>query len=404
MALAILFSAYAVFMMFPLYRSLSPQGVPSTDAEWEFKNYEFMGVPGANVPNAPTPVPNALYVYAAVATFAYLVLKAAVRVRAKDGSQPSALVEIIDHTCDALSITFLTLTLAAALRLGVSTETVILFCSVHVEYYFTNWEHIQRGEGDTSSQSFKLTVNEGLLLAIVAYLSNITIAATDAMNDSSLNGSFWRIDVGYLIPDFGRGSLDKCPVSLISKTSDGCFRLNQFLVYVFATVVALHVVLRVRPVRARHLEFENSAELLLAAYKQLLPIASAVTATILWASNSPTELFKRRPHIFFMGIGVVLGNVNIRLMTANLSKQKFSCYPYMLLLLCLSTFISICGGYGYEYDREDPVKTPSEDICLLWFFINSLSNGHRLVSNITSELCRATKSSLVILDPKHNSK
>jgi len=65
MALAILFSAYAVFMMFPLYRSLSPQGVPSTDAEWEFKNYEFMGVPGANVPNAPTPVPNALYVYAA---------------------------------------------------------------------------------------------------------------------------------------------------------------------------------------------------------------------------------------------------------------------------------------------------------------------------------------------------
>ena len=52
-----------------------------------------------------------------------------------------------------------------------------------------------------------------------------------------------------------------------------------------------------------------------------------------------------------MGIGVVLGNVNIRLMTANLSKQKFSCYPYMLLLLCLSTFISICGGYGYEYDR-----------------------------------------------------
>jgi len=131
-----------------------------------------------------------------------------------------------------------------------------------------------------------------------------------------------------------------------------------------------------------------------------MPIGSACVATVLWASCSPTELFQRRPGIVFLGVGSVLGNVNIRLMTSNLSKQKFSCYPYMLILLSLCCVISVMGGYGSNYYRDGP----SEDLCLLWFFFNAVWNLWQVVGNITTELCRSMGASVFVLDPKEQKK
>ena len=67
---------------------------------------------------------------------------------ALEKTQASVLVEIMAHSkcrrrpnscnvfvgaaCDSLAITIMTLTLAAATRLGVSTETTILFCGMHL--------------------------------------------------------------------------------------------------------------------------------------------------------------------------------------------------------------------------------------------------------------------------------
>jgi len=131
-----------------------------------------------------------------------------------------------------------------------------------------------------------------------------------------------------------------------------------------------------------------------------MPISAACVSTLLWAWASPTGLFQRRPDIFFIGIGCVLGNVNIRLMTANLSKQKFSCYPYMLILLALCCLISVMGGYGSDYYRDGP----SEDLCLMWFFNNAVWNLFQVVSNITSELCRSMDIAIFVLHPKETSK
>ena len=127
-----------------------------------------------------------------------------------------------------------------------------------------------------------------------------------------------------------------------------------------------------------------------------MPISSACVSTMLWAWGSPTGIFHRRPDIFFVSIGCVLGNVNIRLMTANLSKQKFSSYPYMLILLALCCLISVTGGYGSDYYRDGP----SEDLCLMWFFFNAVWNLYQIVANVTSELCRSMNIAIFVLDSR----
>ena len=89
--------------------------------------------------------------------------------------------------CDSASITLLTLTMAAALRLGVSTETVVLFCAMHVEYYMTNWKHSQMNsmgdEGVTLAGHTLLSVHEGLFAATIAFCVNL------------YDPFFWRRDV-----------------------------------------------------------------------------------------------------------------------------------------------------------------------------------------------------------------
>jgi len=370
-AVLVLFSGYAVFMLYPIYHRFIDGDVYARGTDWEFKTYEYMQVP---------PI---FYVYAAVATLGYLVLKAAVQLRALEKTQASVLVEIMAHTCDSLAITIMTLTLAAATRLGVSTETTILFCGMHLDYYTKNWEGNHRGLGEVAEKEkekhFVLSVNEGLLFAAMAYLVNL------------YDAYWWRADVGVWIPDIGKGSYPECPTQNDAKHSDGCLRLNQLAVYIFAVVILVRTVVRVKAVRDHHDQFEDGVQCISKAYNQMMPIISTCLCTVLWAHSSPTELFRRRPHFFFCSIGCVLGNVNIRLMTANLSKQTFNCYPYMLLLLALSTLISISGGYGHDYDRHGP----NEDICLMWFFINAVKNLQKLTTSIIRELCQAMDASLL---------
>jgi len=79
------------------------------------------------------------------------------------------------------------LTMAAALRLGASEYTVILFCAMQIEYYLTNWTHSQMNSmGDQSTTLLghsALSVHEGLFTTVIAYCVNL------------YDAFFWRRDV-----------------------------------------------------------------------------------------------------------------------------------------------------------------------------------------------------------------
>jgi len=135
LATTVLFSSYAVFMLFPFFHvALKHMAIISTATEFHFKHYEYMEVPAplyayaAGHAQSPRLIAAHVASFSAAATFAYLVLKAAVsntlpaathcvsthcdallfpsltvycgsqvRLRAQDAPDRSALVEIVDH-------------------------------------------------------------------------------------------------------------------------------------------------------------------------------------------------------------------------------------------------------------------------------------------------------------------
>jgi len=268
----------------------------------------------------------------------------------------SALSDVFNIACDAFAICLVVVTLSYATLLGVGAHTILLFCIIEFTYFVTHWQHYHCGSNADSIFS----IQEGLL--------GVTVICCA----SAWNPDLWALDMGEVLEQLSG------------------IRLNHLLVY----CLGLHsLYLNLAAFSRVYTRYENSEGSFFGpAMMQLLPVLSACSCTVVWANNSPTQLFQRHPHWFFLGIGLVLGNLCVRLVTSNMSKQRFSIYPYMITLLLLCTVLSVTGCYG-----DDKEKNKEEEICLAWFFAMGLWNFYNLNKNVCLELSRALDLGIFVL-------
>jgi len=62
------------------------------------------------------------------------------------------------------------------------------------------------------------------------------------------------------VPDVGFGVYDECPADVTSSMSEGCLRLNQLCVILFAVFVVYHAVVRVLAVVGEHRLYHDAEE------------------------------------------------------------------------------------------------------------------------------------------------
>merc|ERR1712166_629102 len=288
---------------------------------------------------------------AAACCAAYATLNTLDEKQGERTGSSSALSDVFNIAADAFAICLITVIISSVTMLG-AQETLVLFCIIEFTYFGAHWVHYHCGSAANSS----LTIKEGLVAVMAACLA------------CAYNPAVWKYDVGTRLP--------------VGNFAPESFVLNQLLVY---ALLAYSCYVNTSSAVRVYTRYQNSEGSLFGpALLQLVPAAVSCVCTVWWAQKSPTALFDRHPHWFFLGIGLVLGNLCVRLVTSNMSKQRFSIYPYMVTLLLLCTILSVTGCYGTDQD-----KNKEEEICLAWFFAMGAWNFYNLTKNICLELSQA---------------
>merc|ERR1712166_424765 len=301
------------------------------------------------------PPPQWACFFAAGTFLAYTTFNSLDEKQADRTGSGSALSDIFNIACDAIAMCLVTISISSVTMLGISTETIVLFCIIEFSYYISHWRHhhypggFGRCDGDVPRERFQ---------------------PDDLEERHELAGcTFQRV------PCLSRARL------LSAEPLDGVRSARLFnLPQCDGDPRSAHQVQR----RRGRILLQRLA-------------AAAARIPLLWlhhclATNSPTQLYARHPHWLFLGIGLVLGNLCVRLVTSNMSKQRFSIYPYMVTLLLLCTILSVTGCYGTDQD-----KNKEEEICLAWFFAMGVWNFYNLTKNVCFELSSALDLGIFVL-------
>merc|ERR1711865_723986 len=310
--------------------------------------------PGATDFNTEAP-PQWSCLFAAATFLAYTTFNSLDEKQGDRTNSGSALSDIFNIACDAFAICLVTISLSSVTMLGISTETIVLFCIIEFTYYLSHWRHYHCGTGGDSV----FTIQEALAAVMAMCLV------------SAYNPLIWQTDMGWV--PFAAG-----------------LQLNQLMVYALLGYSIFVNVIAILSVHTRYSSVEG--DYFFGSLQQLLPAFLSCGCTIVWATHSPTQLYERHPHWLFLGIGLVLGNLCVRLVTSNMSKQRFSIYPYMVTLLLLCTILSVTGCYGTDQD-----KNKEEEICLAWFFAMGVWNFYNLTKNVCFELSSALDLGIFVL-------
>jgi len=311
------------------------------------------------------PPPQWACFFAAGTFLAYTTFNSLDEKQADRTGSGSALSDIFNIACDAIAMCLVTISISSVTMLGISTETIVLFCIIEFSYYISHWRHYHCGTGADSI----ITIQEGLAAVMAMCLV------------SAFNPMIWKNDMSWLVAPFKE--FPACP-------EEGCFQLNHLMVY---ALLGYSIFLNVTAILGVHAKYSDvEGEYFFNGLQQLLPAFLCCGCTIVWATNSPTQLYARHPHWLFLGIGLVLGNLCVRLVTSNMSKQRFSIYPYMVTLLLLCTILSVTGCYGTDQD-----KNKEEEICLAWFFAMGVWNFYNLTKNVCFELSSALDLGIFVL-------
>merc|ERR1712166_635273 len=201
------------------------------------------------------PPPQWACFFAAGTFLAYTTFNSLDEKQADRTGSGSALSDIFNIACDAIAMCLVTISISSVTMLGISTDTII-------------------------------TIQEGLVAVMAMCLV------------SAFNPMIWKNDMSWLVAPFKE--FPACP-------EEGCFQLNHLMVY---ALLGYSIFLNVTAILGVHTKYSDvEGEYFFNGLQQLLPAFLCCGCTIVWATNSPTQLYARHPHWLFLGIGLVLGNL-----------------------------------------------------------------------------------------------
>merc|ERR1740117_627684 len=145
------------------------------------------------------PPPQWACFFAAGTFLAYTTFNSLDEKQADRTGSGSALSDIFNIACDAIAMCLVTISISSVTMLGISTETIVLFCIIEFSYYISHWRHYHCGTGADSI----ITIQEGL----AAVMAMCLVSAFIPM--------IWKNDMSWLVAPFKE--FPACP-------EEGCFQ------------------------------------------------------------------------------------------------------------------------------------------------------------------------------------
>jgi len=249
-----------------------------------------------------------IYVIHAVCLFCYQTLDALDGKHARNTGNSSALGELFDHGCDAVSTTMLVLTVCSTVQLG---STPILFYTVLISnlvFFSAQWEQYTAGKLVLGY----INVTEAQFSSMTIYLITAAFGPNWWLNTFEFNGYTLRYHHVLII--------------------------IQMVLVIFTMLLNIWSVIGI--VREKKLS-------LVKVMSQLIPAIATAVISSLWVHYSPTNVLAKQPQEFLMTIGLLFPNMVGRIVFARMCKADFSWLQYLVFPLLVGlinalTHESIC--------------------------------------------------------------
>jgi len=241
--------------------------------------------------------PSLVYIFVGVCVFIYQTLDAIDGKQARETKSASALGQLFDHGCDSLSTTFLTLSVATTLNLGVSWETMALLFSVQFPFFLAQWQEYH---------THTLTHSMGWIGVTEVQLVTMGFHFVAAL--------------------FGPE---------IYTASVGPIRVNQAIVIL---QLGLGGIITFRTFKTVFSRAKSKVEAVL----QLVPVLGLIVCGCLWASllSYPTlnHAYRRHSRITTCLLGLLFTHLSNQIIVCTLCRMK---YPKQWLLLPLPILVAV---------------------------------------------------------------
>jgi len=272
------------------------------------------------VPNSPTAtesLPPWVYLVNAICIFYYQTMDAWDGKQARRLKLSSALGEIFDHGCDAISTVLITMSMSCVLRIGCGymfftniTFMLLAFFIVQWELYYTD-----------NLELWYLNVTEGQFLAIALNL------------------------IAFFSPDY-----------FITKTTlfDYEVTYGQIVTIPCAAIALSTCLTSFYKVFIKN-EKRHDGKKLIEAVMALTPCIVTAIGFSIWMYNSP-NLFTPNYYLFCIAMGFVFGGLVGRILLARVTKMQYSLWYYIQIPM----FVGVINSFL-------PVKFINEDYLILFY-------------------------------------
>ena len=304
------------------------------------------------------PTPSWVYFYSAIAVLAYQALDAMDGKQARRTGTGSPLGLLMDHGCDALNTTVMSLSVATALQLGSTINAVILWGIGALGFFFATLEEYYTG---VLQLPWINGPNEGIhLMAIIFCLTG------------AYGPSFWSAPAPF-------GDCTRADVVVWLTVALGVATV-AFNAYNIATVVREKK--RTHDVASR--AEEESISSLVAATRSV-PLFLSLSLVYVWAVYSPSDILSRYPRELLWVCGLVVVKLDVGIMVAHLCEQEY--HPFTRTM-CVFLFLAAHGAGLSLWSRynDDALQAKHEDIILAEMGILLVFSIAHMVASLAHEV------------------
>eukprot|EP01119_Soliformovum_irregulare_P010450 TRINITY_DN2572_c0_g1_i2.p1 TRINITY_DN2572_c0_g1~~TRINITY_DN2572_c0_g1_i2.p1 ORF type:complete len:316 (-),score=78.95 TRINITY_DN2572_c0_g1_i2:127-1074(-) len=231
-------------------------------------------------PYLTAPAPTIVYLFHAFAVFAYQTLDALDGKQARRTKTSSALGELFDHGCDAVTTTLMAITCLSSMQVETGWYAYFLILVSNVVFFFAQWEQYNVG-----------TLTLGYINVTEAQFAVMGVHLISAF----FGAEFWNSPV----PILGISYNTLVPMS----------QLATIGYTIFNNVVDVRAVIAERKLEP------------VSVYTQIIPPLACAVFTTLWIVVSPSRVLFSHPQAFFLMIGFMFPNLVVKIRNFKLKIQ-----------------------------------------------------------------------------------
>lgn len=343
-------------------------------------------------------VPSWVFVVTAVVLFGYQFLDNLDGHQARRTGSSSPLGLLMDHGCDAFNCVVGGLSIASCTCQGPTWKSWSVLMTTVIVFFMNTWEEYYRG-------ALILPIingpNEGLLIAIVAYLftavmgpawwisNHITISRA-TVESLGLGRDVVAQRLHALLP--ARYANKFVGATYTGADGDVEILYNTLILWFFVAAMlvtcagnVLQVYRAVNQSQEGHGKYGSGWLLnrfpFIHALSRLVPLTIITLVANVWFFVSPENIFRQHPRLFCWTVGLLYTKLSVHLMIAHLCSVEF--HPFRRTLVPF-VFFAVHIGFTYISTKEVPII--DEEVLLYEFFALSVVAFSHLAINVSRDM------------------